>query len=83
MTELEKLRQENTELKTLVSAQKKYREDSEKALLEEIAHSLNAEYSDFIESLDMPMNEMLGEIYREKCKQIFKILEKQGIICEV
>ena len=67
------------ELKTLVSAQKQYREDSEKALLEEIARSLNAEYSDFIESLDMPMNEMLGEIYREKLKQVFKILKQKGI----
>lgn len=83
MTELEKLREENAELKRLVSAQKKYRADSEKALLEEIAHSLNAEYGDFIETIDMPMCEMLGKIYREKCKQIFKILEKKGLIFEV
>lgn len=28
------------------------------------------------------MSEMLGEIYREKLKQIFKILEQKGIKVE-
>lgn len=67
------------ERKKLNQAQVQYREDAQEALLHEISRALKAEYGDFIETETMPMSEMLGEIYREKLKNIAKILEKKGI----
>ena len=67
------------EYKTLVQAQKQYREDSIASLKDDISKSLHAEFEDFYESIDMPMNEMLGEIYREKLIQVAKILKKYDI----
>ena len=68
--------------KKLNDAQVQYREDAQVSLLQDIARALKAEYGDYAETKDMPMNEMLGEIYREKLKQIFKILEQKGIKVE-
>ena len=67
------------EYKTLVQAQKQYREDSIASLKADISKSLHAEFEDFYETTNMPMNEMLGEIYREKLNHIAKILEQCGI----
>lgn len=71
--------QEVNERKKLNDAQIQYREDSQVSLLQDIARSLKSEYGDYAETKDMPMNELLGEIYREKLKQVFKILEQKGI----
>ena len=77
--EIQKVVDERTKLN---EAQVQYREDAQNSLLEDIARALKAEYGDYIESKDSPMDEMLGEIYREKLKQIFKILEQNGIKVE-
>lgn len=45
----------------------------------EVADKLASIYADFIDSVDKEMNEILGEIYREKLKDIFKILEDNGV----
>lgn len=74
--------QEIDERKRLNDAQVQYREDSRTSLLQDIARALKAEYGDYAETKDAPMSEMLGEIYREKLKQIFKILEQKGIKVE-
>lgn len=74
--------QEVDERKKLNDAQVQYREDAQASLLQDIARALKAEYGDYAETKDIPMNEMLGEIYREKLKQIFKILEQKGIKVE-
>ena len=68
-----------TELEQLVKAQKQYREESMKSLCDEIGRALHAEYEDYFETKDMPMNEMLGEIYRHKLEQIAKILSQYNI----
>lgn len=73
--------QEIDERKRLNDAQVQYREDS-RTSLQDIARALKAEYGDYAETKDAPMSEMLGEIYREKLKQIFKILEQKGIKVE-
>lgn len=70
------------ERKKLNDAQVQYREDVQASLLQDISRALKAEYGDYAETKDVPMNEMLGEIYREKLKQIFKILEQKGIKVE-
>lgn len=74
--------QEVDERKKLNDAQVQYREDAQTSLLQDIARALKAEYGDYAETKDAPMSEMLGEIYREKLKQIFKILEQKGIKVE-
>ena len=65
--------------KNLVQAQKQYREDSHTSFCEDVAKALRPEYEDFLESKDLPMNDMLGEIYREKLIKIMKILHQKGI----
>lgn len=74
--------QEVDERKKLNEAQVQYRENTQVSLLQDIARALKAEYGDYAETKELPMNEMLGEIYREKLKQIFKILEQKGIKVE-
>jgi hypothetical protein len=88
-TEIERLKirvseanQEVDERKKLNDAQVQYRADAQVSLLQDIARALKAEYGDYAETKDAPMSEMLGEIYREKLKQIFKILEQKGIKVE-
>lgn len=71
--------QEVDERKKLNDAQIQYREDTQVSLLQDIARALKPEYGDYAETISVPMNEMLGEIYREKLKHIFKILEQKGI----
>lgn len=68
--------------KKLNDVQVQYREDAQASLLQDIARALKAEYGDYSETKDKPMDKMLGEIYREKLKQIFKILEQKGIKVE-
>ncbi|MBQ7864191.1 MAG: hypothetical protein IJ353_06990 [Lachnospiraceae bacterium] len=77
--DLDRAGKEIEERRKLNQAQVQYREDSQEALLQEIARALKAEYGDYFETQDMPMSEMLGEIYREKLRNIARILEKKGI----
>ena len=63
----------------LIDAQKKYRHDSEIALKNQIAQALKPEFDDFFESINMPESEQLFEIYREKIKNISKILAQFDI----
>lgn len=67
------------EYEKLVEAQKQYRESSIAALKDEIAAKLKPEYQDFYETSDIPMTDMLGEIYKAKLNQIAKILAGYGI----
>lgn len=78
-TKVSQANQEVDERKKLNDAQVQYREDTQAALLQDIARALKPEYGDYAETINVPMNEMRGEIYREKLKQIFKILEQKGI----
>ena len=55
------------------------KKNDESALLQDIANELKAEYQDFVESESDEMDLVLGEIYREKLRNIFKILDKKGI----
>lgn len=64
---------------SLASSLETYREDSESAMLQDIGNALRAEYEDFIASVNDDMDIELGEIYREKLKSIFRILEGKGI----
>lgn len=52
------------------------------ALLKGIAEEISAEYKDFKESQNDEMDILLGEIYREKLNNIFKLLERKGIKME-
>lgn len=67
------------ELRQLVQSQKQYRDSSIASLKNDVGRKLHAEFEDFYETTNMPMNEMLGEIYREKLNHIAKILEQCGI----
>lgn len=71
--------EELEEYKKLVEAQKQYREDSIASLKNEIASKLHPEFEDFYETKNMPMNEILGEIYRLKLIEIAKILKSYEI----
>ena len=55
------------------------KKNDETALLRDIGNDLKAEYRDFMDSEKDEMDVTLGEIYREKIKNIFKILEKKGV----
>lgn len=68
-----------TELEKLVRVQKQYRVDAHQSFCEDVANSLRPEFKDFLETKDMPMNEMLGEIYRAKLETIMKTLNAKGI----
>lgn len=81
-SKVNKANQEVDERKRLNDAQIQLREDAQFSLLQDIARALKAEYGDYAETKDTPMSEMLGEIYREKLKKIFKILEQKGIKVE-
>lgn len=58
------------------------KEQEEVALLKGIAEEISAEYKDFKESQNDEMDILLGEIYREKLNNIFKLLERKGIKME-
>lgn len=58
------------------------KKNDEEGLLRDIANELKSEYRDFIDSKEDDMDVQLGEIYREKLKNIFKILAKKGIRME-
>lgn len=58
------------------------KKNDEEGLLRDIANELKAEFSDFKDSENDAMDEQLGEIYREKLRNIFKILAKKGIRME-
>lgn len=76
---VEQVNQEIDERKKLNDAQVQYRKDTQASLLQDIARALKTEYEDFVEATDIPMNEMLGEFYKEKLKQVFRILDQKGI----
>ncbi|MCQ2495991.1 MAG: hypothetical protein MJ131_05310 [Lachnospiraceae bacterium] len=58
------------------------KKNDEGALLKDIANELKAEYRDFKASEADDMDIQLGEIYRVKIENIFKILDKKGIKVE-
>ena len=79
---LQEAKLEVDERKKLNIAQVQYREDTQESLLKDIARALKAEYGDYVETKDQPMDEMLGEIYREKLNHVFRILEQKGVKVE-
>ncbi len=87
--ENESLREKIDDCKKEISERKKINEaadalkkNDEEGLLKDIANSLKAEYRDFLDSVNDDIDEVLGEIYREKLKNIFKILKSKGIRME-
>lgn len=67
------------ERKALNDAFDALKKNDESALLRDIGNDLKTEYSDFKDSENDEMDITLGEIYREKIRNIFKILEKKGV----
>lgn len=80
--QLEKTKKEVAERAAINEAFGALKKNDEGALLQDIANELKAEYQDFVGSISDQMDRDLGEIYREKLKNIFKILEKKGIRME-
>ena len=76
---LDKAEKEIGERKALNDAFDALKKNDETALLRDIGNDLKAEYRDFMDSEKDEMDVTLGEIYREKIKNIFKILEKKGV----
>ena len=68
--------EERKELNAAFDALKK---NDEAAILQDIANSLKMEYMDFQESEEEKMDSVLGEIYREKLRSIFRILAQKGV----
>ena len=81
-TEISNLMEKLNESKDLNKSFDTYMKDSESELLKDISIALKHEYDDFIASENDEMDEVLGEIYREKIKTIFRILSKKGIKME-
>ena len=75
----EELERKLNESMALNRSLERYRVESEKDLLRDIGNALRAEYEDFRDSIRDEMDLQLGEIYREKLKSIFRILEGKGI----
>ena len=78
--EISEKNKEITERKRINDAADALKKNDEEGLLKDIANELKAEYGDFIDSENDEMDITLGEIYREKIRNIFKILDKKGII---
>ena len=76
---LEKAEKEVRERAALNDAFGALKKNDESAMLKDIAEELGAIYKDYIDSESDKMDVELGEIYREKLKEIFKILDKKGI----
>ena len=79
---IEQKEKEIDERKKINDAADALKKNDEAGLLRDIANDLKAQYSDFKDSEGDVMDEQLGEIYREKIRNIFKILEKKGIRME-
>lgn len=77
--ELDEARKEIEERKEINDAFDALKRNDERAILQDIANELKAEYSDFMDSENDEMDLVLGEIYREKIRNIFKLLRKKGI----
>ena len=54
-------------------------EQDKQHMLYAVAEELHVEFADFYESVNDEMDVVLGEIYREKIKNIGKILKRHGI----
>lgn len=80
--QLDKAKKEVGERAAINEAFGALKKNDESALLNDIANELKAEYQDFVVSESDEMDVVLGEIYREKLKNIFKILGKKGIRME-
>ncbi len=77
--ELKKSEDEVAERKAINDAFDALKDNDIESLYKDIASALKSEYMDFIETESDQMDEELGEIYREKIKNIFKILDNKGI----
>lgn len=51
-----------------------------KCLKSDIRDSLKSSYDDFNESKELPMTEVLGNIYKAKLLDIYAVLEREGIL---
>jgi len=77
--ELEMLLKEREEI---ISIYGKDKSNSQMEMLNGISENLKAEYLDFLESVDIEMSVEMGEVYKEKIIEIFRILEKNGVRVE-
>ena len=80
--QLDKAEKEVRERAAINEAFGALKKNDESALLNDIADELKTDYQDFVASELDEMDVVLGEIYREKLKNIFKILGKKGIRME-
>lgn len=69
----------SSEVQDLISAIESLHDNDKMAMLQDIANDLSAIKSDFQDSVNYDMSLILGEIYRQKIKDIFDILEKHGV----
>ncbi len=58
------------------------KEKEKNAIFKDIGRALRNEYKDFVKSQEFEMSDILGEVYREKLKSVFKILAENGINME-
>lgn len=77
--EYEGLLMELEERRRLDRIQAKYREECVQSALNEIGEKLYCSYEDFMESIGEPMDNILGEIYREKLKDVYRTLTRFGV----
>lgn len=77
--QLEAAKAETAEHQKINDAFAALKKNDEEAIFKDIADELKAEYEDFMESVDDDVDIVLGEIYREKIRSIFKILKRKGI----
>lgn len=73
------LEQENAELRRILGAVQSVHEDDKKGLLRNIGRDLRSEFRDFYRSVDDAMDCELGEIYRGKFHNVYKLLTRNGI----
>lgn len=67
------------EVQNLIDSIESLHENDKIAMLGNIADDLSAIKSDFQDSVNYEMTVILGEIYRQKIKDIFDILEGYGV----
>lgn len=68
-----------SEVQDLVCAIESLHEHEKKAMLKDLANRLEPIKADFKDSENSDMSLILGEIYRQKIKDIFDILEGYGV----
>lgn len=68
-----------SEVNNIIKGIEALHENELRAQLRNIAEALKPYHDDFMDSKNEPMDNMLGECYREHLKSVFLELEKLGV----